>query len=552
MAKEIIIENKNENNTLKIKNFKLNQMIFNDIIPYLIYKKKFKVLLEFSLISKQSFKIIQNIVTHQQKQLRLVLGDKSSMISYIDNCSQYENKLIQYKEMEYLRTRDNDTELDFLKTKYLGLGSYCKFKTNWRVYSKRNSIKFKEYILKNCPSMKKVHLQIELLSKVFDRVDGVDQECYDYTEGGFYKFDRLWTEVWADQLPVSNGAEYDDVWSETPVMRRLYNYSFEYINLYKPRKFTITHCDSTLIYNPFKLLQLDCIESLDVQHRTSSRFIEEALKSKTLKTLYVYFISEKKIEKLEQEELTNQRYKGEDKDNDEDKEYATLKMVESGDEDEEKDVYYSISRNEVIIRKSELLGRELVKSFEGLSQNTTLRKLQINIDQYYYCRNPAPLFDLLKSSGNQTLNKLSIPGYRITRSKLLSPLIGIPTITTLYFEASFFFQYNCKSFKAFLDHANQNPNISTFKCLLVYNAAGFKPILKRLGQYFKENTNKPITIVLIFSIPFNSFTTNHNCEDIKHQLIQQLLISGNNNIIKLLFKYKVGKKEYNNDNDNDN
>ncbi|EGC34944.1 hypothetical protein DICPUDRAFT_79309 [Dictyostelium purpureum] len=527
---------------------KLNEMIFNDILQYLIIKKQsFKSLLEISLISKQSFKIIQNLITHQQKQLKITIGSIDSIKKYIENsldCSNevYKIKLFQFRDIEYVRCR----------------GSKPK------VYKIKSGVELKEFLKENCPQLKRVHL---LTFTFADRFEGRDldhflfkqliESHHDYSEGGFFSFDQVESDLCSEYLPLSNRKEFNETHGADKLQISLYNYSLDDVFHYQPRKLSIKYSRfrGLLLYNLDPFLKFDSIESLFIQQPVTAKFIRKALASKSLKSLSVTFMFEKDFDlfigKVKPEDAIDS-----DIDTNGD---SVIVYEESGDEDE----YYSSNKDALIdniktkkpkknpIReetsKRELLVKELTDSLQELSSNSTLKKLEIRILLPFYCRDPTLLFESIKSSGNQTLSKLSIPGYNVTKSNFLAPLLKVPSISTLYFESNPNFKYNVKSFNAYLNHVNENPNISKFKCSLVYHFAACDIILERLVRYFKENT-RTLSIFITFQVIMENFfessskiltdefckKVQQDCLNIQDQLLQQLKQS-NNKTLSLIF-----------------
>ncbi|EGC28747.1 hypothetical protein DICPUDRAFT_85175 [Dictyostelium purpureum] len=194
-------------------NIKLNSLIFNEILPYLLYNNNnYKRILELSLISKQSFQIIQNLLTHKH----ILKLDPNDLINLIKENNKYELFLIKYKELEIIHF------------------DHCN------EFSKRILKKIKSRLLEQCEQLKKV---------IFNRATvGYDTLDENPTYDNFYEFRGLDLFWYTEVLPWSNEAELID---------DSFIFSFEFLSRYpNSKKISISTSYSDV------LKYLECLDGI--------------------------------------------------------------------------------------------------------------------------------------------------------------------------------------------------------------------------------------------------------------------------------------------------
>ncbi|EGC30541.1 hypothetical protein DICPUDRAFT_83542 [Dictyostelium purpureum] len=228
-------------------NIKLNSLIFNEVLLYLSYNNDYKRLLELSLISKQSFQIIQNLLTHKY----LIKLEPNNLINLIkkskENNNKYELFLIKYKEVEIIHF------------------DHCND------YSKKLLKKIKSRLLEQFKELKKV-----IFNSVSIQGDTMDENP---TCDNFYEFRCLNLLWYTEALPYSTETEL----IEDPSM-----FSFEYISRYpNAKKISISTCNSN------QLILLECMDGILINcystletikfdfHNTPRAFVGKVINSKS-------------------------------------------------------------------------------------------------------------------------------------------------------------------------------------------------------------------------------------------------------------------------------
>ncbi|EGC30540.1 hypothetical protein DICPUDRAFT_157719 [Dictyostelium purpureum] len=227
-------------------NLKLNSLIFNEILPYLSYNNKYKRLLELSLISKQSFQIIQNLLTHKHI-IKIKPNNLIKSIKKSKEKNKYELFLIKYIELESIHFK------------------HCN------EYSKKILKKIKNELLEQCEQLKKV-----IFNSASVDVDTMDENP---TCDNFYEFrglDLYWNKV---DRPWSN---------ETELKKDSLIFSFEFLSRYpNAKKISISTSNS---YFPMHLEYLDgillnccsTVESIKFDyHNTPHNFVGKVINSKS-------------------------------------------------------------------------------------------------------------------------------------------------------------------------------------------------------------------------------------------------------------------------------
>ncbi|EGC28746.1 hypothetical protein DICPUDRAFT_85174 [Dictyostelium purpureum] len=231
-------------------NLKLNSLIFNEILPYLSYNNNYKRILELSLISKQSFQIIQNLLTHKF----IIKLDPNNLINSMKKSKEnnkYELFLIKYKELESIHF------------------DHCN------IYSKKIFKKIKSELLEQCEQLKKVIFKNA-------NVDTLDETP---TCDNFYEFrvlDLFWN---TEQPPFSDDPEH-----QLAACGEFYtfNYSFEFLSRYPNlKKISISTSNN---YINMHLEDLDgilrnCYSTVEAikfdSHNTPHDFVGKVINSKS-------------------------------------------------------------------------------------------------------------------------------------------------------------------------------------------------------------------------------------------------------------------------------
>ncbi|KAK5581654.1 hypothetical protein RB653_001691 [Dictyostelium firmibasis] len=244
----------------------LAPIIFPYVAPYLIYKLKFLNILELSLLSKQCFKVIRNLITNNSKELKIVLGDYQQLKEYIQlsfiyslSYSNYEFKLIQYKDIEYISLFKN----------FSGQYYYS------HVINVDENNDCKEYLLSYCPKLKNIHWKVGVLFLKFT------ENLIDYTDNGLFSFDCLTIIIDIKSLPYSDSNEKISLqYINTHTLQTENVFTFKFIENYNPRKLIINDDNVNLFYdNIFKLPTLK-LEKLEFKRYIvgSSSLLEYCLK----------------------------------------------------------------------------------------------------------------------------------------------------------------------------------------------------------------------------------------------------------------------------------
>ncbi|EGC32121.1 hypothetical protein DICPUDRAFT_98986 [Dictyostelium purpureum] len=444
-----------------------NLLAFKEILVYLSYDCSFNRLLELSLISKQSFTTIKYLITHQQNLIKFYPEIKvlNKYINNDNNSNINNNKLIDFKEMEELK----------LKTKK---GSYNNKEFN----------KLKSNLIEKCgKNLKKVQI-----------IDYINYDPYyeNPTEDGFYQFNKLNLDWNRDEGPNSYESEFDEDDDDAEIDS--FEFSFEFLSRYPNiKKLSMTTMTSDMDLHIYKLAGIlknssKTLETINFQfHNTAPSFVIQALESRSpvIKSLSV--------------RLGTFLYK----------------------------LYGETTKENNKIKDTSKMVSQLFKK-ANISANTTLMKLKLrkNVDTHKSPNNKDPSEFLSNLIGNTKLKKLGLELFELNGAddyKLLSPLIQIPNISSLY--------CNPESIESFLQHCNENENIKTLT------------IFKDFNSKFKMDTQKEKTLLSCFSNFFNQNRSLHNLVVVHNELFSndQLLLdvlnsSKNNNNLIIKFK-KINK-----------
>ncbi|EGC30539.1 hypothetical protein DICPUDRAFT_157718 [Dictyostelium purpureum] len=227
-------------------NIKLNSLVFNEVLPYLSYNNNYKRILELSLISKQSFQIIQNLLTHKH----IIKIEPNNLINLIKKSrenNKYELFLIKYKELEIIHF------------------NHCN------QYSKGILKKIKSKLLEQCEQLKKVIFNSA--SVQYDTMD--ENPTYD----NFYEFRCLDLFWYTEVLPYS---------TETELIDDLYIFSFEFLSRYpNSKKISISTSNSDTLMHLENLdgIIRNCYSTVEVikfdYHHTPHNFVGKVINSKS-------------------------------------------------------------------------------------------------------------------------------------------------------------------------------------------------------------------------------------------------------------------------------
>ncbi|KAM9973943.1 hypothetical protein ACTFIW_007605 [Dictyostelium discoideum] len=232
---------------MKSNGKQLTSTIFPYVAPYLINELNFLEILELSLLSKQNFKIIRNLITYESKELNIVLGRFDQLKLYIQlsfiynlSYSNYEFKLIQYKDIEYINLKRGNIKIENNNNDYI---------------LENSNNNYKDYLLSHCPKLKHIHWIMDI-SILKSTIGGL---TIDYTDNGFTSFDRLILNIDFNNLPYSNTNEIESLqFINTHTLQTENVFNFNFINNFKPRKLIIHDENIGLLYNNiFKLNNLN-------------------------------------------------------------------------------------------------------------------------------------------------------------------------------------------------------------------------------------------------------------------------------------------------------
>ncbi|EGC30448.1 hypothetical protein DICPUDRAFT_157824 [Dictyostelium purpureum] len=231
-------------------NTKLNSLIFNEILPYLSYNNSYSRILELSLISKQSFQIIQNLITHKHI-IKLDPNDLIKSIKKSKENNNYELFLIKYKELESFH--------------YISKG-----------YSNKSLKKIKSELLEQCGQLKKV-----IFNSVHINFMEINPTCDQFYE--FRGLHLLWD---LEDLPCSDAAELELVEDEDEYYE--FEFSFKFLSRYPDaKKISISTRTSDMDMNLEKLdgILANCcskVENIKFNyHYTPHNFVEKVINSKS-------------------------------------------------------------------------------------------------------------------------------------------------------------------------------------------------------------------------------------------------------------------------------
>ncbi|KAM9963959.1 hypothetical protein ACTFIW_005600 [Dictyostelium discoideum] len=263
----------------------LNGLIFKEIAIYLAHNGDFKSLIEYSLLSKASFKRFQNILSSHylnRYNFKLTLNQ---FLEYINNNnnneeeeeSSYKYKLIQYKEIERIKVlklkekEDEDCNNEISITTTTNTNTNTITIDNKIKFNKLTNQEIKDILLKYCKQLKKV--------TILESVEQVSNINYDYSCNGFFKVKRL-RMFWGHRNPYSIDEDYYEN-----------EYSFNYLTMYKPRKVYIgdnIHF-SNYLGKLNKILNCKSIKSIKFQkyYITPWDLIEKSIRFNNLKSLTI-------------------------------------------------------------------------------------------------------------------------------------------------------------------------------------------------------------------------------------------------------------------------
>ncbi|KAK5575083.1 hypothetical protein RB653_010339 [Dictyostelium firmibasis] len=484
--------NKDSNNI----DIKLNNLVFIDLLVYLLYDVSFKRILEISLLSKSIFKSVQQTISHQQLSIKF-FPNIDHLIVFMNNDiyndlnssnkepvlkkrniqspprtpkyysarnirgevnNRYKYKIIQYKDIEnlyctYKREFTNSGINHFKMIK-----QHLKTITNGDSCSSISSGNDSD---SNNDSGSSDNYRNKLKHVIFVNRVWADTYNMNPTCNGFFKFNKIRL-YWNDAtFPCSSTGEYYDYdFRENNI---LFEYSFEFLKRYNPKNIDITTTSETKDYNTLDLQKINNIFNCETikkikfkHHETPSSFFLQSIKSSSssssvIKSLHLRFPNfVQEINEYINEDSVDLIKK-------------LLNLDHYGEHDS------------ALLGKEELVGEFLKEC--NISNNTTLMELIIlkPVNYDYFILNDST-FLLESLIGNKTLTTLGLSAFVIRKeiknynfspslkqtklirkpivessSKTLSPLIEIPTITTLHCEFH--------SIITFLQHCNDNSNI---------------------------------------------------------------------------------------------
>ncbi|KAM9990437.1 hypothetical protein ACTFIY_006475 [Dictyostelium cf. discoideum] len=511
------------NNNIEIK---LNYIVFIDIQPYLFYNESFKRIFEISLLNKSIFKSTQHIITYQQQLIKFY-PCINSIFKYI-NSSCLADININYDENEFEDNEnedngkqkdynygqndggddeddDNDENYKYKLIQFKDIENlYCKSKDKNSLYG------IKKYLIEILGSNNKLK-HVTLVNGILAKSLQLDPSC-----NGFFKFNKLVLNWDRREFPWSIPYENEDY--SNIKLESDFEYSFDYLNRYKPKEIKINTVNGKMGLHITKLnniLKCDSIEKIQFTHHdTPSSYLEHIVSYKPISPLPPLIKS------------------------------LTIRLCIH-----DTDYWKDFKNKNYCSSKLDNIENEIVgKIFKDcqFQSNTTLKEL-ILLETLKYSeikKNPTYLLESL--IGNKSLTTLGLQVFKLwdqcvewksrelliprelkpsldevsKYSKTLSPLLKIPTITTLHCDFN--------SLLSFLQHCNENSNIKT---LMVtkgpyedkINSIRYSPTLSNdelefISNFFKQN--KSLQIFGIKKIYFD-----------------QLLKIFNNSCSKLIIKF---------------
>ncbi|KAM9973566.1 hypothetical protein ACTFIW_010668 [Dictyostelium discoideum] len=516
------------NNNIEIK---LNYIVFIDIQPYLLYNETFKRILEISLLNKSIFKSTQQIITHQQQLIKFY-PSINSILKYINgsfladiNFKNYDENEFEDSENEFEdsenednckenhyynngedgKNNDNDNEnYKFKLIQYKDIENlYCKSKDKHSLYG------IKKYLIENLGCNNKLK-HVTLVNGILAKSLSLDPSC-----NGFFKFNKLNLSWDRSEFPWSIPYENEDF--ANIKLESDFEYSFDYLNRYKPKEIKINTVKGKMKLHITKLnniLKCDSIEKIQfTQHDTPSSFFQHIVSYKSISPSPLP-PPPPLIKSL------------------------TIRLCIH-------DTDYWDDFNNKNYCSSEIVGK-IFKDCQFQS-NTTLKEL-ILLETLKYSdikKNPTYLLESL--IGNKSLTTLGLQVFKLwdecvewkssrelliprelkhsldevsKYSKTLSPLLRIPTITTLHCDFN--------SLLSFLQHCNENSNIKT----LIVTKGPYEDKINS-NRYSPTLTNDELEFIS------NFFKQNKSLQifGIRKIYFDQLLTIFNNSFSKLIIKF---------------
>ncbi|KAM9995034.1 hypothetical protein ACTFIY_001208 [Dictyostelium cf. discoideum] len=375
----------------------LNHFIFKDLSLFLANNSTFNEILEYALLSKQSFEIFRNILSYNGN-ICCIVFPFSSLKDYANNGffnsqknnpSTYKFKLIQNKETQYLSLSISNQQ-----------------------QQKKSMDRIKSYLKLVFPNLKKVNIANKVKTRFhlnkYDNDDDDDNngvvggggalhqenelfEFFDDTYNSYYSYERVCIYWDIYRLPCSFHKEIKESVSDLGRIM-FYPFSFQGVEKLRPRKVYLNSYlkHSIHLYNVDSILNYSTIRSIKFGHTPSTpSFIKKALSLPNIKSLSLELMSQD----------------GND-----------LQEIDG-------DFVYNVFKDAALDENS-TLRRLRFKSIHQSSEKGTHNDLEINK------RDLMLFFTLLKS--NCTLDTLGLEFFNIKYCKQLEPLLELPNITTLY------------------------------------------------------------------------------------------------------------------------
>ncbi|EAL69589.1 hypothetical protein DDB_G0275677 [Dictyostelium discoideum AX4] len=390
----------------------LSNLILKNIFLYLLNKNKFKQVLEYSLISKACFSIIQNLLTFDNDCI-MVKMTFNSIKSYIENSKLSINrptqilnqlmkrKLLQFKEIEQLvifydnnnnknnnnenNDSNNDKELKRSEYNYL----INNFKNLKRIYSE--SSKFAYF-----PSYQYYN----------DLVD-YNKICKIYIK-------KLYIN-WFYFGPISSSQEHQ-LYSNSPYEESIYfKFSFEFLSHYNPKKLIIStpnHQIQNNFYNLDNILNCKSIKSIYFKNiETPNSLIKKVFSETNIKSFKI---------------ILDNNNNNQNNDNDNDNNGFILNRIENN----------NFKLKKLVIKNFNFYNNNNSKKEEGdiNEQNKFLNEICLK---------------------NYNLKYIGLEFFVIKESNQLNQLFNLKFLNTI----------SCSndSFIAVIQHCNENKNIKTLK-----------------------------------------------------------------------------------------
>ncbi|KAM9966558.1 hypothetical protein ACTFIR_006778 [Dictyostelium discoideum] len=391
----------------------LSNLILKNIFLYLLNKNKFKQVLEYSLISKACFSIIQNLLTFDNDCI-MVKMTFDSIKSYIENSKlQLSNnkftpilmkrKLLQFKEIEQLvifyddnnnnKNNENNENNENNNNKGLKRSEY-------------------NYLINNFKNLKRIYSE----SSKFAYFPSYQyyNDLVDYNKVCKIYIKKLYIN-WFYFGPISSSREHQ-LYSNSPHEESIYfKFSFEFLSHYNPKKLIIStpnHQIQNNFYNLNNILNCKSIKSIYFKNiQTPNSLIKKVFSETNIKSFKI---------------ILDNNNNNNDNDNE--------------NENDNGFILNRIENNNFKLKKL------VIKKFDFFNNNSKKEEGELN-------------------EQNKFLNEICLKNYNLKYIGLEFFVIKESNQLNQLFNLKFLNTISCSndSFIAVIQHCNENKNIKTLK-----------------------------------------------------------------------------------------